>query len=87
MLAAYPPHPEMSDRTGLSIAIGPCAAVAWSERASPDYFCAVPRRSRLKPAGLLARESDAKVQTIRRGGEREKPRRARGLDDVAGIHE
>ena len=39
------------------------------------------------PPGLLARKADGGVLAVRRGGEREKPRRARGSDVVAGIHE
>src|SRR6266849_696275 len=37
--------------------------------------------------GFLASKADGGVHAVRRGGEREKPRRARGSDDVAGIHE
>jgi len=48
----------------------------------------VARRSRPKPAGAFSqvRPTQAYVQFVEET-EREKPRRARGSDDVAGIHE
>jgi hypothetical protein len=48
---------------------------------------AVARRSKPKPAGVSqVRPTEANAQSVEEA-EREKPRRARGSDDVAGIHE